>query len=324
MTAEARQPLVTALAGLTIACPDMATLTDLFTNVLGWVILSDGSIDPDMERAWGIAPGSAGAAFRILQSPGSDRGMVRLVSGADRNRHRPLAARWAGAEFTIGRDLDGLFEILKRHPGFETLHEPLTTDWTEFGSNIHRAFLGRVSGGTHLAFTMPLTQPKGRQFPSAAAQVGHVFDVPLISPQFDRSREFYQGTLGMIPILQSQFDGGFWHELFALPDGAHVALDILKGDAPGTGLGGIELQGYDAGLIDPETAVADRFDGGAAMVTYTTHDIAAVYAAAMSDARAIVLAAPAPLGRAPYHGAMAFSLLGPDGERLEICESLWR
>jgi len=50
------------------------------------------------------------------------------------------------------------------------------------------------------------------------------------------------------------------HELFGLPRGAHVALDILKGDAPGTGLGGIELQGYDAALIDPEPAVPDRFD----------------------------------------------------------------
>jgi len=29
-----------------------------------------------------------------------------------------------------------------------------------------------------------------------------------------------------------------WHELFGLPRGAHVALDILKGDAPGTGLVG--------------------------------------------------------------------------------------
>jgi hypothetical protein len=128
----------------------------------------------------------------------------------------------------------------------------------------------------------------------------------------------------MMPILQSQFDGGFWHELFALPEGAPVALDILKGDAAGTGLGGIELQGYDADLIDPETAVSDRFDGGAAMVTYTTRDIAAVYAAALNDPTAIILSAPAPLGGAPYHGAMAFSLLGPDGERLEICEALWR
>ena len=324
MTPETAKPLVTALTGLTIACPDIATLTDLFVSILGWVVMAEGDIGADEERVWGIAPGSAGGMFRILRSSGSDRGMVRLVSGPDRIRHRPLATRWAGAEFTIGHDLDGLYETLTAHPGFATLHEPVTTDWTEFGSNIHRAFLGRVSGGTHLAFKMALTQPKDRQFPSAAAQVGHVFDVPLISPQFAMSRSFYQARLGMIPILQSQFDGGFWHDLFGLPAGAHVALDILKGDAPGTGLGGIELQGYDAALIDPEPAIRDRFDGGAALVTYTTRDIDAAHEAARGAPEVIILSEPTALASAPYHGARSFSLLGPDGERLEVCETLWR
>ncbi len=320
---DAKSPLVTALTGLTIACPEIEKLAALLTDMLGWVPVTEGQIGRDEEQAWGIATGSAGTIFRIFRSPGSDRGMIRLVGGIDRVRSRPLATRWAGAELTVANDLDGLYGRLSNHPGFRPIHEPMTMDWSEFGSNIHRAFLGGVSGGTHLAFTMPVTQPKGRQFPKAQAPVGYVFDVPLISPDFERSGRFYRDTLGMIPILTSSFDGGLWHELFNLPDGAKVALDILKGDAAGTGLGGIELQGYDQSLIDPEPAVADRFDGGAAMVTYTTRDIDAAYEAVSRDPSATILSHPTTLHTAPYHGARSFSFAGPDGERLEICEAGW-
>jgi len=80
-----------------------------------------------------------------------------------------------GAEFTVG-DVDGLYEILIRIRGSPQCDRP-DDEWSEFGSNIHRAFWAGFRRN-HLAFTMPVTQPKDRQFPQATAKAGHIFDVP--------------------------------------------------------------------------------------------------------------------------------------------------
>jgi len=311
------------MIGVTISCSDPDAMTRMFVDVLGWEIATRGKIDAELEACWGIGTGSAGPEFTLLRSPGADRGMLRVVAGAERTRSRPVAARWAGVEILVTRDLDQLCEQLDRHGSFATLHRPFDMDWSEFGSNIHRAFLGIGPGGTHLAFTMAVTEPDGRSFPAAAARVGHIFDVPLITGEFERSSRFYQQTLGMVPFLESRFDAGPWHELWQIPEGSPVALDILKGDAPGTGLGGIELQGYDAALIDPEPARPDRLDAGACLVTYSSIDLDAAYRAVASDHDAVVLSSPRSIGLPGYDGAQSFAFLGPGGERLEICDSSW-
>ncbi len=316
-------PLVTALQCMTIACTRPDELAALFEAGLGWECLAEHAVDAPMERLWGIAASTAGPKARVLRSPGSTRGMVRLVAGGERDRSRPMAARWAGVEMIVSRDIDGLARRLQALPGFSTFVPPSDWDWTEYGSNIHRAFIGTAPGGTHLAFTMGLTQPKGRDFPKALAQVGHVFDVPLVTTQFGECKRFYCETLGMVPFLQSEFRDHLWHRLWRLPPESPARLDIYKGNAPGTGLGGIELQGYEAHIVDPESAVVDRLDGGACLLTYTSDDIDAAFATVAADPAARVLSAPAPIEAAPYDGARAFAFLGPVGERVELVERPW-
>lgn len=315
-------PLVTALQGMTIATADPAALVAMFTEDLGWDCVTRGPLSPALARLWGLAEAPPGEAT-VLRSPGSDRGMVRVVAGSERVRSRTMASRWAGIEMIVGYDLDGLAARLDARPGFRTTVPPSDWDWTEYGSNVHRAFIGIAPGGTHLAFTMGLTQPQGREFPRAAAQVGHVFDVPLVATRFEVAKRFWCGTLGMVPFLESAFTDHLWHRLWRLPPGSPARLDIYKGDAPGTGLGGIELQGYEEALVDPEPARVDRFDGGACMVTYTSRDIDAAHAAVAADPTARVMSVPETVTAAPYDGARAFAFLGPLGERVEIVERPW-
>jgi hypothetical protein len=314
-------PLVTSLLAVTISCPNPLDLVHLATTCLGWEIYYEGAVNDDMEKAWGIAPGSAGSSFTVLTSPGIARGMIRVVQGRERHRSRTLAARWAGVEILVTRDIDALYERLSVHPAFVPMCAPFNMDWSAFGSNIHRAFIGRGPGGTHLAFTMAVTRPQGRSFPSAENPVGYIFDVPLITGAFEHSSRFYRQTLGMIPFLESRFDQGPWHELWDIPEGSPVALDILKGDAPGTGLGGIEMQGYDENLIDSDEAVPDRLDGGACMITYTTADIDRVYKSLLKSKEARILSEPMLIGEKYCRDRRVFTFLGPDGERVEICEA---
>jgi len=319
----AAQARVTALCGITLASPDPEGCAHLLTAGFGWERWIEGRIAPQLERQWGLARGAAGPRAVILRSPGSSRGMLRLVQGTTRRRSRRFAARWAGVEMIVSRDLDALWEQVREFPGFDPRQPPLTMDWSSFGSNMHRAFIGIGPGGTHLALTMGLTQPVGREFPRAAAQVGHVFELPLITSEFERSLGFYGEVLGMTPILSSSFDRGPWHALWQLREPTPVRLDILKGDVPGTGLGGIELTGYSADLIDPEPAIADQFDGGTCLVSYTTPDIEAAFRAVARDPRARVLSEPHLVEDAPYCGTRCFAFLGPDGERVELLATDW-
>jgi catechol 2,3-dioxygenase-like lactoylglutathione lyase family enzyme len=319
----ARAPRVTALQCMTIATADPDALHEILQDGLGWQPVASHPVDARLEAQWGIAAGSAGPLARVLASPRSTRGMLRIVRGEERPRSRAMAARWAGVETVVSHDLDALHARLAAYPAFRTFMAPSTWDWTEYGSNVHRAFIGSAPGGTHLAFTMALTRPPGREFPAAQAQVGHVFDVPLVTTRFEDCKRFYCGTLGMVPFLQSQFRDHLWHRLWKLPPESPARLDIYKGNAAGTGLGGIELQGYEAHLVDPEPARTDRFDGGACLVTYTSDDLDAACEAVASDPAARLLSWPAPIDAAPYFGARMFAFAGPIGERFEVVERDW-
>ncbi|MBL8644500.1 MAG: hypothetical protein JNK21_11255 [Rhodospirillaceae bacterium] len=129
----------------------------------------------------------------------------------------------------------------------------------------------------------------------------------------------------MTPILTSRFrDNKFrWHELFNLSWEAEASLDILKGDASDTGLGGIEMQGYDAALIDTDKADPQLFDGGTCMLTYATHDSDAAYAAISASPLAKMMSVPQVPAAKPYKKGRSFTFLGPDQEYFEICESMW-
>jgi len=317
------EPLVTALAGITIACRDPDILVSMFTDVLGWDVVSDTPLDPAVSASWGVATAPEDRCI-ILAATGANRGMIRVVPGPDRIATARLRARWAGVEILVARDLDALYEKLVALPAFRSIHVPTDSDWSEYGSNIHRAFIGIGPGGTHLAFTMAVTKPLGRDFPATEAGVGYVFDVPLLTDDYARATQFYRGTLGMIAFLESRFTEKPWHDLWGIAKGSPVNLDILKGDAGGTGLGGIELQGYEPGVVDQAPARRDRLDGGTSIVTYTTGDIDRAYAAISSNPTATVLGEPTAFETAPYHGGRAFCAMGPGGERLEVCERLWR
>ena len=316
-------PLVTALAGMTIGCSDPHRFVSFLVDVWDWEVLVEGAIDPDLEQIWAIEKGSAGSTFSVVRSRGADRGMVRVIAGPERPRPRQRAARWAGFEVVVMRDIAEIHDAMVAHPDVTPFGLVKSFDFVAAGSNIHRAFSSRLPGGTHVTMTMAVTQPEGRDFPTANAQVGHIFEVPVNSPNYARCRAFYGETLGMIPVLESSSNDGPMHKAWGVPPGPLYHLDILKGDAPGAGLGSVEIHGCDADFIDPEPATPGRFDGGACMASLTTSDIMTVFAAVEKSPDATILSEPRAVSAAAYAGARVFCFSGPDDERVEICESMW-
>lgn len=317
------KPLLTALAGMTVACPAPPRFAAFLTEIWDWETLAEGSIDPDLETLWGIAPGSAGDRFIVLRSPSADRGMLRVVTGRERARPRPRAARWGGFEIVVMEDIDGLYAAMADHPDTAPFEAPKNFDFTASGSNIHRAFSARLPGGTHVTLTMAVTQPKTRAFHAASARVGHIFEIPVTSPDYTRCRAFYEHDLHLIPLLESQSTDGPMHDAWGIPPGPTYHLDILKGDAPGPGFGAVEIHGIDGAYIDPDPLTPTQFDGGTCLATFTTTDLDSVVAAVHKSAHAQIIAEPRAIAAPPYNGARAFCFFGPDGERVDVCETMW-
>lgn len=285
------RPLVTALQGATVLVHDPGQAASVLETALGLRCHTSGTLRP-----WG--------RYVTVAAGGANRGMVRFLEGPEVAPVEDLRAGWASVELVV-RDVDGLADRLAASPEFRMRTPPVTFDLTEQGSNIHRATLAWGPGGLLMGFTMALTEPHGRCFTRADAEVGPVFSVGLRTPDLDRTSGFYQRALGLETLLEVSWRSGQWHRLFGVPEGVEAALRLLKGGGEGTGLGTIEVQSFPAALLGVPSPP------GVAWVTYRTPDVAAALAGA-SAAGAVV-----------DQGPGWFVMAGDVGERLEVTEVAW-
>lgn len=253
-------------------------------------------------HASGSLPGSGG--YVTVAAAGAERGMIRFLEGPEGRPVEDLRRGWASVEVVV-RDVDTLAERLTASPGFRLRTPPVTFDLTEQGSNIHRAILAWGPGGLLMGFTMALTQPGGRRFPTADAKVGPVFSVGLRTSDLESTSGFYRRALGFETLLDVSWRTGEWHRLFGIPEGELAALRLLKGEGEGTGLGTIEVQSFPAALL------GEPAPPGIAWVTYQTLDASV----AQTTAGAV--------GEVVDAGSGWFVTAGDMGERLEVTEAAW-
>jgi len=303
-------------------------MTKLLLDVYGWETLCEGVIDAPLESLWGIAPNTAGKSFAVLRSPGSDRGMIRIVAGQDRRHPTPMGTRWSGIEIVVMKDIEGLHDKLEAHPAFVVGRPPKTIDFTDGGANVHTYFYVYPPGGTYFVMTMARTKARDYDFPSSPNPVGHIFDVHLDVVKDGPSRSFYEDTLGLIAVFDEDITAssdpeGLFYETWDIPPDSPANLSILKGNAPKYGLDGIEMRTFEREVMDPLPAVADKFDPGCCMTTYSCTDIDSVFRAVSESNLATVISEPQAILAEPYAGARAFAFLGPENECMEICEKMW-
>ena len=311
--------LVRTMVCMTVAACDPEALCDLLERGMGWSLRAHGAVTPAMAAAWGVS-GLDAAWFRIYGSPGSDRGMIRVVPGRDRFPSRQIGARWSGVEIVVMEDIDGLFERLAARPDFQVAMAPDNADFTDVGANIHRFFHGRGPGGTHLMFTAEVTEARDYMFPRAAAPVGYIFSIPLVTTDYPLLSKVLCEVLGMTPTLVDHLDGGIWHKTWQLAEGVPVDLSVIKGVAPGFGEGSVELQGYPPEVVDTTPLVPGELDGGTCLGTYVATDFDAAHARLRGEPLLEGCTEPVAIAEAPYDGGRSFAIILPGGARLEIAE----
>ena len=163
-TAMATQNL-TSVASMTYACSDPEDMVKLLIDLLRWEPLCEGAITQTLEDLWGIAPGSAGDHYTVLRSPGSDRGMIRVVAGNNRKRTTPMSTRWSGVELVVMEDIQEFFKRLENHPDWTIGRPPKTIDFTDAGANIHTYFYAYPPGALISYLLKPRPRPEITPFP---------------------------------------------------------------------------------------------------------------------------------------------------------------
>jgi catechol 2,3-dioxygenase-like lactoylglutathione lyase family enzyme len=291
------------------------------TEICGWEMLCECRLDEDVERVWGVDSGSAGRIAAVIRSPGSDRGMMRIAEGPDRQAASGFQRGWSGIEIVVSHELDALCHRLDAHSAFDLWKPVNKADFTHAEANVHDFFLGQIPGGTYIMFTMAVTEPVGYEFPKTPNQVGHIFDVHLNLDKLGLSRHFYQDVLGMDKVFDDILRDGIFYETWDLDASApDVQMSILKGNAPGFGWGGIEIRYFDASLLAPPTADRRVLGGGCSMATFLTENMDAAFCAVRDHPAATVLAEPVRLKAEPYGDGLVFAFISPDGERVEVVE----
>jgi catechol 2,3-dioxygenase-like lactoylglutathione lyase family enzyme len=284
------EPLVGPLLGATVLVADPPRAASALEAVLGWKRFAAGRIGTSQ--------------YVTVRAPGTNRGMIRLLEGEEGPRVTDLREGWASVELVV-RDVDTLAHRIARSADFSLRTEPTTFDLSEEGSNVHRAAVAWGPGNLLMAFTMAVTQPRGRTFTPVESDVGRVFSVGLRTADLSAASDLYRQTLGMEVLLELSWLSGQWHRMWNLPDGEAAALCLLKGFGAGTGLGTIEVQSFPASLLHPASPP------GIGWVTYQARD----FHAARKSAAEVCEVTEA--------DSKSFTMLGAVGERLEVVDSAW-
>jgi catechol 2,3-dioxygenase-like lactoylglutathione lyase family enzyme len=273
-------PLLRALRAVTLAVAGVPAVARHLRALLGYV-----ELDHDADSV-------------LLGAPGVGRGLIRLVSGPDGAAPAGLAPRWGAVEVVVA-DAHAVYRAADEQE-LQILAGPTDVDLSEYGSNVHRCVIVALPGGATIACTQAITRPRGREFTPVSGRSGPVFAAHLRTGDAGAALDFYRDVLGMVAFFDGTWSGGFFHQLWRMPAGPGLRMVLLKGDAPGTGLGSIELQGHDPAMLDPGTR------DSVLSATFTATDLARVEDAARAASMAVRTDGP------------ALCVSGPAGETLRV------
>jgi catechol 2,3-dioxygenase-like lactoylglutathione lyase family enzyme len=304
--------LITGSLVATVVVPDQGASEAAYREILGFERAGAHPLTAAHAGLWGVPSFPEGAEAVLLRAPGSARGWLRLLPGAEGPTEEPFGARGWFALESVVRDVDALYERL-RGSAFRPIDSPRDWDITHLGSVLARSLTTRGPAGEGMFFSQILTQPEGRTLESGGLGVGPIFNAALSTDDLAAARRLYGETLGMEPVVQGVLKDPDVNELLEFPADTAFRLCMMRG----SGGGNIELHEYPSNISRARGAPPGRLPAGVALFTLSTDDTAGA-CARVEEAGYEVLGEASGLREFPYDGGEAFTVRGPFGERLEI------
>ncbi|WP_448586923.1 hypothetical protein [Thermaurantiacus sp.] len=287
----------------TVNAPDFPAARTDYTRELGFEVVEEGRISPDLARSWG-APAQVGAPYALLAPPGGGSGgFLRLVGGTAVPAFRPLSSYgWAAFEIAV-EDGPALHARLDT-AAFRVLGPPKPVPG--FTAFIPFQVAGR-SGEVLYLNTVLEERTAGLDLPKAKAPVDSMFIAVLAAEDRARTVAFHVAALGFeegesFTIPYSVINGSF-----GLPEDHLTTITMTKvGRTPAS-----EIDQYPQAALDRPRSPGELPPGNA-LVTFAIRSLDAV--------RAPFIEPPAVREGPLYRGARVATLIGPSSERIELVE----
>ena len=263
-------PRLSRIQMVTISSQNPQQSAARYAQYLGYEVIEEGTISPDLARAWG-ADLLAGKPFVTLSSAGEDMGYVRFVENDDAQLSAPMTAiGWSALELLV-QDPYATAINLQTSP-FQLLGAPAPI---MAGSTIHATqFLGPDGE------VLYLTADRGPRATSTLAQssspVGRPFIVVLADDPGATAHSKLEGHLSLEAAFSTRIDipflaaaqglpsnHAFPVSLYRLDEFSHsIELDVYpdpqtKGVAEGQLPGAISIVSFcaESSLIEAEASI---------------------------------------------------------------------
>lgn len=171
-------------------------------SVVGkWQVVDEGKVDHKLLEAWEL-PTNASAKHKLIRSPNSTKGFIRLVSieGVSQKQIRPAGQVWdTGGIFDLNlrvSNIDQKFvQLLNR--GWTAFNEPAQY---EFGPVVVSEVLMIAPDGVALALIERISPPMEEDWDSD--EIGRTFNSTSFTHDIQKSIDFSVDILGFKPVIE--------------------------------------------------------------------------------------------------------------------------
>jgi hypothetical protein len=298
-----------------------ATSTDIdafvaaWCTVSGYEVVADLPTCPELGKLWGV-DAEAHPRSVVLRSPGTERGVLRLVETEEPAPGSGPARRVGpfGMEF-FSAEAPEVWERMVAEGSFRPYTEPVDYDMSSIGSGKATSFAALGPSGVWVLITTMRWVPPPRPLPVVDQLVGPVINLPVATPPSPRPEAFYVEGLGMEVRFSGELADPTVNRIIGLePDRRFFAKVFSLGDGQMA-----EHHFHDASRLEADPRRPGRLRAGPAVLTLAANGIGMVAErlAGLGFSVRGPLAVPDP----PYRGRAVVVADGPSGETVELVEA---
>ena len=306
MVAAVRQLLM-----CTATTPDLDGTAKEWVDVSGYELTERHPVG-EMTPMWGVDPANHSEAV-VTRVPGTEHGFLRFID-TEQVENRQMAVETVGPfgfEF-FAKDVDAVYERMQTGDAIHAIVPPRNYDLTGIGSGHCRSMAFRAPGDNWFFVTTMLWVPPPRELPTTPHFMAPVSNMPVAMTSREPAMALYNELLGITvrfdgtvadpqvnALMDMPPDWEFRDTVFFIMDGQlsdhhlHPAERLLADRTPpGVLRSGPCIESF---LVDGLDEYVDR--AGTAGFT---------------------IRGPVSLAVAPYDGRRVATIVGPNGELIEL------